>query len=163
MYFNNPDIIKTETDVILGAVKTDDENLNFLSLINRTIQFYAYHIRQDVIGLMSETVNHKEALELTAKKIYTRLDMYRELTPKDEEGLAELMMQSRNFEMWEADIKRRFFETHSEKVDVKTKIPVTKEGGVSQEEIKEIKENTNLDLILEKLSMYIDLGNPTND
>jgi len=163
MYFNNPDIIKTETDVVLGCVKTDDENLNFLSLINRTIQFYSYHIHNDIKDLISDTVSYKEALRLTAIKIYSCLDMYEELMPTDEEHLAKLMMLSRNFEMWESDIKNRFLQTHYEKATVTTKISVTGEGGMSQEEIQEIKENTNLDLILEKLSMYMDIGNPSNN
>jgi hypothetical protein len=163
MYFNNPDIIKTETDVILGAVKADEENLNYLNLINRTIAFYAYHIRKDVEALMDKTTNHAKALSLTAYKIYSRLDMFEKIPPRDEEHLAELMMQSRNYDMWASDIKKRFFETHFEKVTVETKIPVTGEGGITQEEIKDILAETNLDLILEQLSMYMDIGNPTSN
>lgn len=162
MYFNNPDIIENQTDVILGGVLVEEENLNFLNLINRTTQIYAYHIRKDVEALMSETISHKEALRLTAIKIYAVLDMYEELQPIDEEHLAEIIMQSRNYETWKSDIKRKFFDTHTEKISVETKIPVTKEGGISQEEINEIKKSVNLDLILEKLSEYLDIGNPSD-
>jgi len=163
MYFNNPEIIKTETDVILGGVRVDGSDLNYLNLINKAIQIYAYYIRKDVEGLMSDSISHAKALSLTAEKVYERLSMYQNIPPRDEEHLAELMMESKNFEMWSSDIKRRFFETHFEKVDVETKIPVSGEGAMSQQEIEEIKGYTNLDLILEKLSMYMDIGNPTND
>jgi len=162
MFFNNPDIIENETDVILGGVTVDEANLNFLTLINRTIQIYAYHIHKDVQGLISETISHQKALSLTAKKIYTTLDMYEQIEPRDEEHLAEIMMRSRNHEVWQADIKSRFFESHAGKVDVETKIPVTKEGGITQDEMKEVKNSVNLDLILQKLSMYLDIGNPSN-
>lgn len=158
MFFNQPDIIKTETDVVLGAVRVDGENLNFLNLINKTITFYAFHIRKDVEDLMSDTISYRRALMLTAEKIYSRLEMYEELPPRDEEHLAELMMQSKNFEMWESDVKRRFFSIHTDKVTEETPVPVTGEGGISQADIIEIKGRTNLDLILEKLAMYMDVG-----
>lgn len=163
MYFNNPDIIRSETDVILGGVKVSDENLNYLNLINKAIAFYAYHIRKDIEALMDSTTNHSKALFLTSQKVFSRLDMYEKINPRDEEHLAELMMQSRNYEMWASDIKRRFFDTHFEKVTVETKISVTGEGGFSQDEIKEILSETNLDLILEHLSMYMDIGNPSSN
>jgi hypothetical protein len=163
MYFNNPDIITSKTDVVLGSVSVNEEKLNFLNFMNRTIGFYALHIRRDIEALINEQISHKKALSLTALKIFSRLDMYEKVSPRDEEHLAELMMQSRNYEMWESDIKQRFFQTHFEKVTVETKISVTGVDGFTQEEIEEILEETNLDLILESLSMYLDNGNtPSN-
>lgn len=163
MYFNNPDIIKSDTDIVLGAAKVSDDKINYLNLIHKTIAFYSYHIRRDVEALIDENTNHKKALNLTALKIFSRLDMYENIQPRDEEHLAEMIMLSRNYEMWSSDIKERFFETHFEKVTVETKISVTGDGGFSQEEIQDVLDETNLDLILEKLSMYLDFGNtPSN-
>lgn len=162
MFFNNPDIILSDTDIILGSVNAN-EDLNFLTMMNRCKNFYAYHIHKDVQALIDSETNHRKALLLTANKIFLRLDMYEKIVPTDEEHLAELMMQSRNFEMWESDIKNRFFATHPEKVTVETKISATGDGGFSQEHIKGLLESTNLDLILETLVMYMDFGTPTNN
>lgn len=163
MRFNNPAILKTETDVILGAVRVSGENLNYVGLIERSIQFYTYHIRKDIEALMSDTISHQRALMLTANKIYGALDMYEHIPPKDEEHLAELMMQSRNYEMWASDIKRRFFETHTDKVELDTRISAIVEGGFSEQEIQDILDEVNLDKILEVLSMYMDIGYPSNN
>jgi hypothetical protein len=163
MFFNNPDVITSDTDIILGSVKADDGGLNFLTMMHRCKNFYAFHIRKDIEALMDKETSHRKALLLTANKIYSRLEMYEKIEPTDEEHLAELMMQSRNFEMWESDVKNRFFATHPEKVTVETKISSTGDGGFSQEEIKQVLEETNLDLILETLMMYMDIGTPTNN
>ena len=112
MYFNNPDIIENDTDAILGSINVDEETINFKTFIHQTTYLYAYYIRKDIESLVDENNTHKKALELTAKKIYTRLDMYEQVVPKDEEHLAELMMRSRNFETWQSDMKRRFLNVH---------------------------------------------------
>jgi hypothetical protein len=163
MHFNNPEIIKTETDVILGSAKVSGENENYIGLMERCRYLLEYHIHQDILALVDGEISHQRALMLTANKIYLVLDMYEQIPPKDEEHLAEIITQSKNYEMWASDIKRRFFETHSGKVEINTKIPAVVEGGLSQDDIKGILNETNLDKILEVLAMYMDIGYPSNN
>jgi len=164
MYFNNPDIIKSDTDAVLGCVRMGEgeETINFLGMIRRTMQIYAFYIQQDINALVSDKISHARALSLTALKIYSRLEMFEELPPRDVEHLAELMTYSRNFEKWEYNIQQRFFATHAQKVNEETKIQATSSQGLSQEDIQEIKDEMNLDTILEKLAMYLDIGHPVN-
>lgn len=164
MYFNNPDIIKSDTDIILGSVSVDnDEQINFLNLINRCENNYALIINDYVNELVSDKIDREQALRMTAGKIYGILDMYEKLMPESEQHLAELMMQSKNYDMWQSDIMNRYSNTHSGKTTARTPIQATSESGESQERIEELVSDINLDTILETLAMYMDIGKPTTD
>ena len=161
MYFSNPDIILSDTDVVLGSVRVGEE-ISFLNLFNRISSVIEYHIRKDVEQLMSSDISYRRALTLTANKAFGILETFYEVVPIDEAHLAELIMQSRNFEMWQSDVKNRFMKIHQDKITVETKIPSVMEGGMTQEEIKAIVDEVTLDTILAKLAMYVDIGNPSN-
>lgn len=163
MRFNHPEIIRTKTDVILGSARVSGDTISYIGLMEKCTKILEYHIRKEVEGLMGETISHQRALMMTAHKVYGILDMFEKIPPTDEEHLAELITQSRNYEMWASDIKVRFFQTHSGKVEINTRIPSFGEEGMSQQEIQDILDEVNLDEILEVLSMYMDIGSPSNN
>jgi hypothetical protein len=162
MHFNNPAIIKTETDVILGSVKMNGDSISYIALMQRCVEVLEYYIHKDMELLQSDEISYKKALWLTAQKIYSSLDMYENTPPKDIEHLAEIITQSRNYEMWASDIKNRFFQIHAGKVEIDTKVPAFGEGGMSESEIVEVLDETSLDSILEVLKMNMDIGHPSN-
>lgn len=164
MYFNNPQILQGDTDIIIGAVNCGDrKEITFLNYMNLVSQNLEYHIEVYIENLKGKDVSRERALKLTADRIYNTLEGYYVKYPTNEQELTEYLMETRYFEMWASDILIRFKNTHKGKVTMETKIPSVVDNGIEESEIKEVLSEVDFLTILQKLSMYADIGNPTVD
>lgn len=160
MYFTNSEVIKTETDVVLGGVKAPNTNISYLDVLYLSKIRIERYIRDEVKMHMQTGIDHSSAMELVMDKVYGRLKMFEKRVVYSEEELAEIIVEySREYDSWKMSLWESFRNIHLGKIKRDTPVAVSNEEDVfSQEDIQQVLDNSGLDYLLERLSMVFDLG-----
>jgi len=148
MLFNNPEIIKSSADSRIGGVDIESSNIDFDN--------YLFAVKMRILKLicifvddqMSDgTMNKAQAIKEAVGYVYNYLNIIDKDFPETEMGLAEQIMDSKEFIDWKVKIFYRFQDMHH--LNIGNPIPVNFERNKELEETME--EEENLFTILEGL------------
>lgn len=148
MLFNNPQILKTNADMKIGAIDTNKSELSFNNYCLELEMKILDMITKSVKNNMAGGFTHEQAIKSLVTYIYSFLDIEDKSYPLDEEGVLKEILKSREYRNWNYSIWYSFKNTHLGRVNEDT--PVECFGEVSPEISEDI-----LQLIMEDNSLQV--------
>jgi len=133
MLFNNPEIIKSSSDLRIGGVDVDTYEINYLDY-KGLVRFRILRMVCEFIkDQMSEGLTEQDARIEALFTIYNYLHISNKSNDDSEEGIVEEIMKSDEFKKWDTNIYYRFIGVHPKETAslATTPIPVTDDTEVS--------------------------------
>lgn len=133
MLFNNPEIIKSSSDLRIGGVDVDTYEINYLDYKGLVRFRMLKMVCEFIKDQMSEGLTEQDARIEALFTIYNYLHISNKSNDDSEEGIVEEIMKSDEFKKWDTNIYYRFIGVHPKETAslATTPIPVTDDTEVS--------------------------------
>jgi len=127
MLFNNPEIIKSSSDLRIGGVDVDTNEINYLDYKGLVRFRMLKMVCEFVKDQMSEGLTEQDARIEALSTVYSYLNISNKTNDSSEEGIVDEIMKSDEFQKWDTNIYYRFMDVHPKEYAslVTTPIPVS--------------------------------------
>lgn len=160
MLFLNPEIIRSDADVRIGMVNTNNLEMSYYDYTDavyvRIVKLVNDYIKDD----MGNGSTKEESIQDIVRILHEQLNYQQKEFPTDELGVVEEIMNSVEYAKWNHQIKMRFLDVHVGPNTLGTKIPViggdeTQDGEnphISSDVLELVKDEDSLLIFLEGLA-----------
>lgn len=155
MIFCNPAVIKNMKDVKLGAVEVAGDQISYLDLIDNVRDRLVDLITKDVDTIVKHgKKSREEAVSDLSKRAHLMLEFFEQTEPEDEEGLADAILKSKPFDLWQMRVWSSFKDIHKGKIEKDS--PIASQGVLSFDEstVNDALDELTLEGVLEVLKNY---------
>ena len=155
MLFSNPSIIESLTDVKLGMIEVGSSEINYYELMDNVRDRLLELIVSDVdyIACKGEK-SRQEAVQDIAMRVHSMLNFFEKGIPTTEDELADEILKSKEFDLWQTRVWGRFKNIHKGKIEKDT--PISSQGvvGLPENDVTEALADLTLEGVLEVLMSY---------
>ncbi len=154
MVFTNPAILQSDNDIKIGRVKSEKEEISFLSYMTKVRIRLSKLVIDFVKSDMADGATKDEAIKDCLSLIYSTLNIDEKKYPSDEEGVVDEIESAEEFQNWKTDIKYRFLNTHAGVVMLTTPIPIAGKthSNIMEQTIELLDEEDTLQVFLDGLA-----------
>ncbi len=153
--FCNPDVIKDMNDVKLGSIPVASDKITYLELIDG--------VRDRILGLISDEIDtitknsektREDAVADISRRVYLMLGFFERNQPSNEEELADEIMRSKEFDLWQMRVWGSIKDIHTGQMTKDTPIPSQGVLNIDESAVNDALEELTLEGYLEVLKNY---------
>lgn len=155
MLFSNPSIIESLTDVKLGMIEVGSSEINYLSLMSGVRDRLVELITADVDQIVSKgDVSREDAVQQISARVFDMLSFFEKGIPTTEDELADEILKSKEFDLWQMRTWGKFKDIHKGKIEKDTPIPSQGVVALPENDVTEALADLTLEGVLEVLMSY---------
>lgn len=155
LYFCNPSIIQNMKDVKIGMVETASNEMSFLELMEGIKLKLVDLITVDVDKIVNTgKYSREEAVEQLSTRILEMLEFFEKTEPTTEDELADLILASKPFDLWQMRAWGNFKDYHKGQMEKDTPIPSQGVLKMDESAVKDALDELTLEGFLEVLKNY---------